>query len=134
MSVLFMAPASVHVRSNVLSHSATIPALRGACTHCGLLASYRSIGRLPPPSPPYPTPLHAQHRALGPSTALRACAGTTGPSTSAAGASSIFGNGSTLGVEGAAAGTSASAITDQARLPLPQTFVVPVPVGAGSET
>ncbi|KAF8177497.1 hypothetical protein K438DRAFT_1978476 [Mycena galopus ATCC 62051] len=50
--------------------------------------------------------------------------GTAGLSPSAVPGTSIFGPGHSVG--GAAAGTSARVITDLARLPLPQTFVVPV--------
>ncbi|KAF8160389.1 hypothetical protein K438DRAFT_2025827 [Mycena galopus ATCC 62051] len=96
------------------------------------LASYRSTGRPPPPCPPYPPdPAARAAQGLPPLFVPAPFPGTAGPSTSAAGAASIFGPGSTLG--GSAAGTSASAITDPARLPLPQTFVAPVPVGTGSE-
>ncbi|KAF8177500.1 hypothetical protein K438DRAFT_2022223 [Mycena galopus ATCC 62051] len=62
------------------------------------LASYRSTGRPPPPCPPYPPdPAARAAQGLPPLFVPAPFPGTAGPSTSAAGAASIFGPGSTLG-------------------------------------
>ncbi|KAF8177518.1 hypothetical protein K438DRAFT_1978496 [Mycena galopus ATCC 62051] len=76
--------------------------VRFPCTYHELLASYRPTGRPPPPCPPYPPdPTARAAKGLPPFFVPAPFPGTTGPSTLAAGATSIFGNGSTLG--GAAA-------------------------------
>ncbi|KAF8160386.1 hypothetical protein K438DRAFT_1776539 [Mycena galopus ATCC 62051] len=86
---------------------------------------YRSTGRPPPSCPQYPPdPAARAAQGLPPLFVPAPFPGTAGPSPSAVPGTAIFGPG--YSVEGAAAGTSARVITDSARLPLPQTFVVPV--------
>ncbi|KAJ7816464.1 hypothetical protein B0H13DRAFT_2460066 [Mycena leptocephala] len=83
-----------------------------------------SCNRRPPqPCPPYPTePAARTAQGLPALFVPTPFPGTAGPSTSVLGTSaSIFG-----GVTGGASTSTAAAITDPARLPLPQTFSAPV--------
>ncbi|KAJ6493242.1 hypothetical protein C8R45DRAFT_1212649 [Mycena sanguinolenta] len=101
------------------------------------LTSYRSTGRGPPPCPPYPTePAARAAQGLPPLFVPAPFPGsaTTSPFGGAP-ASSPFGVGGGIGGSAGASTSTASTITDPARLPLPQVFAAPVAVGGagGSE-
>ncbi|KAJ7659576.1 hypothetical protein DFH06DRAFT_1194644 [Mycena polygramma] len=98
------------------------------------LTAFRATGRPPQPSPPYP--LDPAMRAAQQLPPLFVPApfpgvGSTSATPTATAPTSLFGG---VSVPSAAASTStAAAITDPARLPLPQTFAQPVVVpGAGT--